>query len=132
MLYRLYSPLNFVVGVQVLLGARIALDVPAALAEVKLTNPQWLYRVGAGLVAIVLVLAVVALVLPSAAPRAMTSLAADVTGKQAAGGLAVIMAGVFMWVLISVFRKTLKGYLKICEVGYCERVRRQGRYTQKD
>lgn len=118
---KLYSPVNFVVGVQVVLAKRSRLDVAQALAEAERESPKWPYRLAASFITGVLLLYLLFSALPRTADTAMTGLSKHVTTGQAFRGVAVMAALATLWLTLTFLRRAWRFYAAMCRIGHLAR-----------
>jgi hypothetical protein len=126
----LYSPLNFAVGAQMWLVSRVAMSADVAAAEVERLHPRWQYRIMAVALTVVLLLLTLGMTLPSVAPSAVAAIAPAISGKQAAGAIALAIGMAFIALAWGVLRRGVLGYVYFCRLGYAERTRRRSTYTE--
>lgn len=118
---RLYSPVNFVIGLQVWFASRAHLSPAEALQEAQDLSPRWPYRLGASILTGVLVLYALFAVLPRTAEPAMMSLGQTFTGKQAALGIGLLIGAAFAALAFKLLRRSWRFYAAMCRLGYAER-----------
>ena len=119
----LYSPLNFLVGVEVWLTRRAYLTMHQALAEAQVQAPRWQYRLAAGALTTVLVLMATALAIPKVEPLVHT-LAPRVSTSQATVGIGLLVALFMAVAVLNVTLRVFRSYRYFCRIGSIERVRR--------
>lgn len=119
---RLYSPVNFFVGVQVVLAKRSRLDVAQALVEAEREAPKWPYRLAASLITGLLLLYVLFSALPRTAETAMSGLSRHVTSGQVFRGIAVLVTLAALWLALAVLRRAWRFYAAMCRIGHLARL----------
>lgn len=115
---KLYSPVNFVVGLQAWLWPRAQLTHRQALDELERDSPRWGYRLAAGLITGMLLLYAFCSALPKAAEPVLHALAKVATGKQVTQGIALVMSAGMLLLSLAILRRVWRFYTRMCQLGH--------------
>jgi hypothetical protein len=121
MSWRLYSPLNFAVGLAVHWQARTAMTAREAVDEAHASHPGWPYRAGAQLGVGILALAAVTAMVTLVAEPSMGALARGVSANHVAAACGVLAALGLAGALYVCLRKAAGFYARMCRLGAAAR-----------
>ena len=126
----LYSPLDFIRGLEVRLAGRAQISLSQAWQEAEREQPRWAYRLGASLLTGLGILFLLRTVLPKVAPTVMSTVSSRTEGRTLLACVAASVMAAAAWAIFRLLKRGWVFYADTCALGAADRLQQHPEASQ--